>query len=143
MPAWICVTCGVQQRDTPEPPDACAICADERQYVGWGGQRGTTVAEIAGEHRGGGRGDEPGPFGMGMEPAFAIGQRALLVRTPHGNVLWDCTSLLDDAARARITELGGISAVCISHPHFYAANVEFAEAFDARILIPRADKQWV
>ncbi len=143
MTAWICVTCGVQQRDSAEPPDVCAICADERQYVGWGGQRWTTMTEIAADHKVVVREEEPGLFGVGMEPAFAIGQRALLVCTPHGNVLWDCTSLLDDAARARIAELGGIAAICMSHPHFYAANVEFADAFDARILIPRADQAWV
>jgi hypothetical protein len=89
------------------------------------------------------REEEPSLFGVGLEPGFAIGQRALLVCTAEGNVLWDCVSLLDDAARARIAELGGISAVCMSHPHFYAANVEFADAFDARILIPRADQAWV
>ena len=37
--------------------------------------------------------------GIGVEPSFAIGQRALLVRTPHGNVMWDCISLLDERAR--------------------------------------------
>jgi hypothetical protein len=143
VPAWICVTCGVQQRDTPEPPDGCAICADERQYVGWGGQRWTTMARLAGGHTVIIREEEPDLLGVGLEPAFAIGQRALLVRTPGGNVLWDCVSLLDDEARARVAELGGISAICMSHPHFYAANVEFADAFDARILIPRADRQWI
>jgi hypothetical protein len=89
------------------------------------------------------REEEPGLFGVGVDPAFAIGQRALLACTAGGNVLWDCVSLLDDAAATRIAELGGISAICMSHPHFYAANVEFADAFDARILIPRADGQWV
>src|SRR6202044_2688621 len=101
------------------------------------------MTDIASDHAVVVREEEPELFGVGMEPTFAIGQRALLVRTTHGNVLWDCTSLLDDAARARITELGGISAICMSHPHFYAANVEFADAFGARILIPRADQQWV
>jgi hypothetical protein len=133
----------VQQPDTPQPPDTCAICSDERQYVGWDGQRWTTMADIASDHAVAVRAEEPDLFGVGMEPAFAIGQRALLVRTPHGNVLWDCTSLLDEGARARIAELGGISAICMSHPHFYGANVEFADAFGARILIPRADQQWV
>ena len=89
------------------------------------------------------REEEPGLLGVGLEPAFAIGQRALLVCTNAGNVLWDCVSLLDDGARARIAELGGISAICMSHPHFYAAHVEFADAFDARVLIPRADQRWV
>jgi hypothetical protein len=31
----------------------------------------------------------------------------------------------------------------MSHPHFYAAHVDFAEAFDARVLIPRADAAWI
>ncbi|MGB6453021.1 MAG: MBL fold metallo-hydrolase [Streptosporangiaceae bacterium] len=143
MPAWICATCGVQQRDTPEPPAGCAICSDERQYVGWGGQRWTTMDGLGDGHAVVVREEEPGLFGVGLEPAFAIGQRALLVCTDRGNVLWDCVSLLDDDGRARIAELGGISAICMSHPHFYAANIEFADAFDARILIPRADQQWV
>ncbi|MBO0832106.1 MAG: hypothetical protein J2P29_09070, partial [Actinobacteria bacterium] len=76
-------------------------------------------------------------------PAIGIGQRALLVCTEHGNVMWDCIPLLDDSARRRISELGGISSSCMSHPHFYGANVEFADAFGARIFIPRADQQWV
>ena len=143
MPAWICVTCGVQYPDTGQPPDGCAICLDERQYVGWDGQRWTTMPEIAGGHAVVLREEEPGLVGIGVEPAFAIGQRALLVRTSHGNVLWDCVSLLDDEARSRIAELGGIDAVCMSHPHFYAANVDFADAFGARIFIPRADQQWI
>jgi hypothetical protein len=29
------------------------------------------------------------------------------VATPHGNVLWDYVSLLDDAALERISDLGG------------------------------------
>jgi hypothetical protein len=143
MPAWICRTCGVQHPDTDQPPDACAICSDERQYVGWNGQQWTTMAEISAERAVVIRAEEPGLWGVGVEPAFAIGQRALLVCTPQGNVLWDCISLLDDAARKRIAELGGIDAIAMSHPHFYGVNVEFADAFDARILIPRADEQWV
>jgi hypothetical protein len=143
MTAWICRTCGVQYPDTDQPPGNCAICDDERQYVGWGGQQWTTMAEIGKDHAVVLRDEEPGLVGVGVEPAFAIGQRALLVRTAHGNVLWDCISLLDDEARVRISELGGIDAICMSHPHFYGANVEIADAFDARILIPRADRQWV
>ena len=143
MTAWICRTCGVQYPDTDQPPGSCAICDDERQYVGWGGQQWTTMAEIGSDHAVVLRDEEPGLLGVGVEPAFAIGQRALLVRTAHGNVLWDCISLLDDEAQARINELGGIDAICMSHPHFYGANVELADAFDARILIPRADQQWV
>ena len=143
MPAWICRTCGVQQPDTEQPPAGCPICNDERQYVGWGGQQWVTMAEIGADRAVVVREEEPGLFGVGVQPSFAIGQRALLVRTPNGNVLWDCISLLDDAARDRITELGGIAAIGMSHPHFYGVNVEFADAFGARIFIPRADQQWI
>jgi hypothetical protein len=143
MPAWLCATCAVQYPDTDAPPSACPICQDERQYVGWDGQQWTTMAELAADHAVVLRDEEPDLVGIGIEPAVAIGQRALLVRTPNGNVLWDCVPLLDDAARERIDELGGIAAICMSHPHFYAAHIEFADAFDARVLIPRADEQWI
>jgi hypothetical protein len=143
MPAWICRTCGVQQAETDTPPTSCPICVDERQYVGWEGQRWTTMAELAGEHASELREEEPGLLGIGTQPSFGIGQRALLVSTPHGNVLWDCVSLLDDAARAEVERRGGIAAICPSHPHFYAACVEWADAFDAPILIPEADRQWI
>ena len=143
MPAWICLTCGVQYPDTEQPPPLCPICQDERQYVGWGGQQWTSADRLASDHAVVLREEEPGLVGLGVEPAFAIGQRALLVCTPGGNVLWDCISLLDDAAVQQIENLGGIAAICMSHPHFYAAHVDFADAFDARVLIPRADKQWI
>ncbi|HEX4357250.1 MAG TPA: MBL fold metallo-hydrolase [Pseudonocardia sp.] len=144
MDAWICVTCGVQRSATETAPDGCPICLDERQYVGWGGQRWTTREELlAGGHRGVLREEEPGLVGIGVEPPVGIGQRALLVHTPAGNVLWDCVPVLDDDAMAGIDELGGISAIVMSHPHFYGAHVDLADAFDARILIPRADRAWV
>lgn len=143
MSGWICVTCGVQYPDTSQPPDGCPICLDERQYVGRDGKQWTTMAQLARSHATVLREEEPDLVGVGVEPSFAIGQRALLVRTPHGNVLWDCVSLIDDAAIEQIAALGGIDAICMSHPHFYAAHVEFADAFDARILIPEADRQWV
>jgi hypothetical protein len=89
------------------------------------------------------REEEPNLVGIGMSPRFAVGQRALLVRTPKGNVLWDCTSLIDDNAQEEVARLGGIDAICMSHPHFYGACVEWADAFDARILIPTADREWI
>lgn len=143
MPSWICVTCGVQQPDMDAPPPGCAICVDERQYVGSQGQRWTTMDELGRDHASELREEETDLIGIGTEPAFAIGQRALLVRTPHGNVLWDCLSLLDDAAREQVAALGGVEAICLSHPHFYASCVEWADAFDARILIPQADARWI
>jgi hypothetical protein len=143
VPAWICRTCGVQHADRPEPPSGCAICTDERQYVGWQGQQWTTMADLARDHATVLREEEPDLVGVGVEPAVAIGQRALLVRTPSGNVLWDCVPLLDDDARRQVEGLGGLAAICMSHPHFYAAHLEWADAFDARVLIPWADREWI
>src|SRR3978361_1974204 len=143
MPAWICRTCGVQHADTDEPDSSCAICCDERQYVGRHGQRWTTMPELVADHAPDVRPEETALLGLGLDPPVAIGQRALLVRTPAGNVLWDCIPVLHDEVREQIEALGGISAICMSHPHFYGSYVEFADAFDARVLLPRADAHWI
>ena len=143
MPAWICARCAVQYPDTPAPPASCALCLDEREAVSPGGQRWTHMAELGRDHRTDIRTEEPGLIGIGVTPGFGIGQRALLVRTPEGNVLWDCIPLLDEQGRRVIDELGGLRAICLSHPHFYAAHLEFAEAFDAPVFLPRADERWI
>ena len=143
MTAWICRTCAVQYPDTEQSPAECPICLDERQYVGSGGQQWTSMPELAVGHTNELREEEPGLLGIGVEPQVGIGQRALLVQTPGGNVLWDCVPLLDGVTFDRITALGGIAAIAMSHPHFYAAHIDWANAFDARVLIPRADAGWV
>ena len=33
MPKCICTTCGTQYAESDQPPLACTICQDERQYV--------------------------------------------------------------------------------------------------------------
>ena len=74
-------------------------------------------------------------IGIGAEPATAIGQRALLITTPAGNVLWDMITYLDDELIRQVRELGGVSAIAISHPHFYGSMIEYAHAFDAPVYI--------
>jgi len=143
MPAYICVTCGVQYPPADEPPAHCPICEDERQYVGLEGQRWTTLAELQTQRRNEIHEVEPGLLSIQTTPRFAIGQRALLARTPAGNVLWDCLSLLDDETYRTVRELGGIQAIAISHPHFYGAMAEWSSAFDAPIYIHAADEAWV
>ena len=141
--AFICLTCGAQFAPSDAPPEHCPVCEDSRQYVGWQGQRWTTLAELRDCHHADIREEEPGLTGIGATPSFAIGQRALLVRSEQGKVLWDCISLLDDAIVEAVTRAGGISAIAISHPHYYSAMVEWAHAFDARIYLHRADERWV
>src|SRR6202012_3220171 len=93
MPIQICNTCGTSYPDTPAPPDACPICDDERQYIGRGGQTWITPARLSASHANAWRHLEPDLLEINTAPTFAIGQRALLLRTPHGNILWDCISL--------------------------------------------------
>ncbi|HZD79191.1 MAG TPA: MBL fold metallo-hydrolase [Actinomycetota bacterium] len=141
---FICITCGVQHAPSEIPPERCAICEDERQYVGDGGQRWTTLAEMRGRYRNTFMELEPDLVSIRTMPGFAIGQHALLVRTRAGNVLWDCLSYLDDETVARVRELGGIAAIAISHPHFYDSCVEWSSAFgDAPIYLPAVDREWV
>jgi hypothetical protein len=143
MPHFICVTCGSQFAETEAPPPACPVCDDERQYVGWGGQRWTTLDDLRRDHHNVVKPEEPGLTGIATHPAFAIGQRALLVQAPGGNVLWDCLSLLDDPTIAVVRALGGVAAVAISHPHYYSSMVEWARAFDATIYLHADDRRWV
>jgi len=94
-------------------------------------------------HRADIREEEAGLTGLGCEPSFAIGQRALLVETPGGNVLWDCISLLDDELVEAVRSRGGLSAIAISHPHYYSSLVEWSRAFDAPVYLHAADREWV
>ncbi len=143
MTHFICVTCGTQFAATDTPPANCPICDDERQYIGHDGQRWTTLAELRAARHNEFREVEPGLLGIGTTPSFTIGQRALLVETPGGNILWDCLSLLDDATIAAVRARGGIAAIAISHPHYYAAMIEWAHAFDAPIYLHADERRWV
>ena len=145
MENYICKTCGVQYADSEKPPEECSVCLDPRQYVGWGGQQWTTMDELKADgYRNDVRDEEPGLLGIGINPSFTIGQRALLVQTDSGNVLYDCISLIDDDAIAEIRRRGGIKYICFSHPHFYDSMVSWSQAFDdATIIIPEADREHV
>ena len=139
----ICITCGTQYPATATRPATCPICQDERQYVNWNGQQWTTLADLQVRHRNVLREVEPHMTGIATEPAFAIGQRALLVQTPSGNVLWDCISLIDQATIDAVNALGGIAAIAISHPHFYSSMVEWSRAFDAPIHLHADNRPFV
>lgn len=143
MKHFICVACGTQFRGTAELPGSCPICEDPRQFVPAGGQEWTTLVQLRAGHRNAWEQPEAGLFGIGTTPEFAIGQRALLLRTAHGNFLWDCVTLLDEATIELVRSLGGLRGIAISHPHFYSAMVEWSRAFDAPIHLHAADRAWV
>lgn len=143
MENFICVQCGTQFSEMVKPPLHCPICEDERQFVRHGGQEWTTLQCLTADHRN--RFEEEGPrlLGIGTEPEFAIGQRALLVQSAAGNLLWDCIALLDNRTIADLSARGGIRAIAISHPHYYTTMVDWAERFDAQIFLHTGDRQWV
>jgi hypothetical protein len=144
MHAFICTACGTQYPPSEAPPRRCTICEDERQYVPAGGQSWSTLERLASSHRNSFREHAPGIIGIGTEPHFAIGQRALLVCTPHGNVLWDAIAMIDAATITLIRGLGGLAAIGISHPHFYTTMVEWSRAFgDVPIHLHAADRDWI
>jgi glyoxylase-like metal-dependent hydrolase (beta-lactamase superfamily II) len=138
MTNWICVTCGTQFVESEAQPAECPICTDARQYVPEEGQRWTTLDELRSERRNEIR-DDGELTGVGVDPWFAIGQRALLV----DGVMWDCVHLVDDAAAEEIERRGGLRAIAISHPHYYTGMVEWARRFDCPVYIHAADERWI
>src|SRR6195952_4269190 len=117
MPFWSWEQCGPQFPDSVSPTAECLICEDERQFVNWKGQTWLTAEELAKRHRVVWR-DDLGLAGIGLEPSFAIGQRALLVPTGDGCVMWDCVPLVTPERVEHIRSLGGLKAIAVSHPHF-------------------------
>ncbi len=143
MPTYLCRACGTQYPPSDEPPGACPICQDPRQYIPYDtGQTWLTIDELREHHEAEIR-DDHGILGIGCTPGFAIGQRALLVKGAAGNVLWDCLAYLDDTIVERISGEGGLAAIAISHPHYYTTMVEWAHAFACPILIHESDRKWV
>jgi len=100
-------------------------------------------AALAATHRNAWHRHEAGLFSLQTVPAFGINQRAFLLCTPAGNILWDCIALLDDATEALVEGLGGVDAIAISHPHYYTTMQDWAAAFDAPVHLHAADREWI
>ena len=144
MTNYICKTCGVQYAETESPPEHCLICEDERQYIGPDGQQWTTLEELRAERHNNIETEAPGLTYIRTDPALAIAQCARLIQSPTGNVLWECISFIDEATVEAVQQLGGLSAIAISHPHFYSSVVEWSRAFGGvPIYLHSADRQWV
>lgn len=142
--APICATCGTQFPPSAAPPAGCPICEDDRQYVGPNGQRWTTLAELRGHYHNRFAPLEPGLTSIVTEPSFAIGQRAYLVQTPRGNVLWETLTYVDETTVAEIARLGGCEAIAISHPHYYAAMAEWSRRLGGvPICLHEDNRPWV
>ena len=145
--AWlVCTACGTQfpTADRTALP-SCRICDDPRQFTPPGGQSFITMADVRRRHRNvfhPSTGSNPRLISIASEPKLAIGQRAVLVRTPAGNILWDCLTLVDEATIEHIRALGGLAAIVISHPHYYSSHVEWAAAFGCPVYLRAEDRAW-
>lgn len=138
----ICATCGTQY-----PPgylqNSCLICEDDRQYVPDEGQQWTNRATLSGNHHSVVREIKPRLYEINLQPKFGIGQRALLVQSAGGNILWDCIPLIDEPLIAFIQQAGGIRAMAISHPHYYSNQAEWSAQFDCPVYLPETEKDFV
>ena len=142
---WICATCAGETADLPTPPESCAVCEDDRQWVPADGQRWTTVEEL---RDAGTRIDvfevEPDVWGLRAEPGVGIGQQTMVVRTTEGVLLFDCIGYIDDATVEVVRGLGPTLAVAASHPHMYGVQTEWARALGGvPVLICERDREWV
>ena len=144
MAQFICCACGTQFTESAGPPETCPICEDERQFVPEEGQQWTTLDALRKGHEIVWRKQADGIHSLVIEPGFAIGQRAFFIEGPDGNILWDCLGLIDDATVSRIEAAGGLSAIAISHPHFYTVMAEWSRALGGvPIHLHQDDAEWI
>lgn len=136
----LCNACGTAYSNQPA---RCKICDDERQYVPASGQSWINLDRLRSSHANKWTAHGAALLSLKTVPKFAIDQRAFLLRTPHGNVLWDCIANLDEATLTLVKALGGLHAIAISHPHYYTTMQEWAAAFDAPVYLHARDREWV
>lgn len=144
----ICTACGTQfPTDDIEKAKTCFICDDPRQFTPPSGQSFTTLGKLRSQGYKNTftpiSADPDRLVGIQTQPKFAIGQRAILVRTPQGNVLFDCITLLDDDTISMIKALGGLKAIVISHPHYYSTHLHWARTFDCLVYLSANDQDWL
>jgi glyoxylase-like metal-dependent hydrolase (beta-lactamase superfamily II) len=145
LPQWICSACAVEYPDTAEPPLICPICRDDRQYVPRAGQAWTSLERLSADGHGLAIAEaEAELFAITTVPEVGIGQRALLLRTDSGNLLWDPVGFVDEAGAQQVRDLGGAAVIAASHPHMFGAQVAWSRALGgAPVLVADADRSWV
>lgn len=86
----------------------------------------------------------PDAYTIYTKPTLGIGERAILLITPHGTIMWDLITYLDDATIARLNAppFNGLKAIVISHPHYYTTHLDWAEAFGCPVYISEEDEGW-
>lgn len=139
----ICSACGTQFPPGSQNMNSCPICEDSRQFVPESGQTWTTEEELINNNSVRVRKVNDKLYELTIIPSFAIGQRAFLILSGNGNILWDCIPLLNETTIDFIKAKGGIKAIAFSHPHYYSNMNDWAETFNCPVFIHEADEQWV
>ena len=139
----ICTACGTQYPSVSTDGAVCPICNDDRQYVPETGQSWTNLDELQRQYSVVAYQLNSHLYELKTVPAFAIGQRALLVLAPGGNILWDCLALLNEPIIELIRSKGGLKAIAFSHPHYYTTINEWAQVFDCPVYIHQLDETWI
>jgi hypothetical protein len=138
----VCTACGTHYpEDYTE--NICRICAEERQAVPEEGQTWTTHNRLKETSKTKIVKLNDNLFEIVIEPSFAIGQRAFLVISESGNILWDCIPLLDETTIKFLNSKGGIKAIAFSHPHYYSNMNFWAIEFDCPIYIHKNDHLYI
>lgn len=138
----ICSTCGTYF-PAASVPELCTICNEDRQYIPEGGQRWTKPEDLNSKHNIAINQLKENLYELEISPMFAIGQRALLVISESGNVLWDCIPMLDEATANFIKSKGGLKAIAFSHPHYYSNMNDWADVFDCPVYIHENDEPYI
>lgn len=138
----VCSTCGTQYAPNSQLPELCVICNDDRQYIPPGGQEWLGMRRLKEKYTVDITSLGTSLYSLKVQPHFALANRALLVNTPGGNVLWDCIPLLNQATIKFVNNMGGLKAIAISHPHYYTAMNEWAQEFGCLVYIHSDDNLW-
>lgn len=138
----ICTACGTQLPPGPVP-ELCPICADDRQFIPENGQTWMSFESLSNRYQVSIHAINPRLYELKMTPDFAIAQRAFLVITDEGNILWDCIPLLNTDVIEFIRSKGGLQAIAFSHPHYFSTMNTWADTFDCPVYIHENDEPWV
>lgn len=139
----MCVFCANEFPPGETPPAMCPICDDDRQWLPVSGPSWTRLDETADNaltaHE-----LEPGLTALSVQPSVGIGQRALLVTTPDGNILWEPPGFLGPSLVDWLEQHGGVGAIAASHPHLVGASVSLSHRFGrVPVYYNDSDRRWV
>ena len=148
LTVYMCQTCGTQFPPAAHPPQICPICQDDRQYVkrqsGSSGPR-WSASRLTNRNldplRGAGADRHRHRPALRHRPASLSDLCTPPLRSTSCGT---ASPLLDEAVVEMVKVLGGVSAIAISHPHYYSSMVEWSRAFGGvPVYLHVADSRWV